>query len=246
MNGLRRNPSDELFPTREASTYTGTPLAFFSIQAGRITSLGLDKRPPRDSEGYPNPGKTSTCHERFSQARESRQYAGRGTRTLARTFSARSDLSLCRLRGRNPGNARRMTLVIFPIREGHTYAGIQAGQTRSLGFDQRPPSDTEGSRKPGKTSSYRVKHWESGPVVFHEIRPKAFMLGLWGKPVGRLRLYSLRRRLPSILGHCLLFSASRPVEPPRLDLLRDLPGVRMVLRSLERRSPASDYHRHDG
>lgn len=40
-------------------------------------------------------------------------------------------------------------------------------------------------------------------------------------------------------GYRLLFSASRPVELPRLDLLRDLPGVQKVLRTLERRRHAT-------
>lgn len=51
--------------------------------------------------------------------------------------------------------------------------------------------------------------------------------------------YSQRGRLPPIPGHRLLFSASRPVGLPRLDLIRDHHGVEKVIRTLERRRHAT-------
>ena len=52
-----RKATTALFPTREASTYAGTPPAFSGIQAGRTPALGHCQRPPLGTEGSPKPGK---------------------------------------------------------------------------------------------------------------------------------------------------------------------------------------------
>ena len=62
--GKARQTTPALFPTREASTYAGTPPAFSGIQAGRTPELGHCLRPPRGTEGSLKPGKPSTYRAR--------------------------------------------------------------------------------------------------------------------------------------------------------------------------------------
>ena len=55
--GKAHKATTALFPTREASTYAGTPPAFSGIQAGRSPALVLCQRPPLGTQGSPKPEK---------------------------------------------------------------------------------------------------------------------------------------------------------------------------------------------